>query len=110
MLKAFKDLTEREILGLAISLEEEDGRTYGEFAQRLRETYPTTAKMLEEMQAEESEHRSQLIEQFRVRFGEHIPLIHRRDVKGFVSRPAWWMVESIGPAAVRKAIESMESE
>lgn len=110
MPKAFKDLTEREILGLAISLEEEDGRTYGEFAQRLRESYPTTAKMLEEMQAEESDHRSQLIEQFRARFGEHIPLIHRQDVKGFVSRPAWWMVESIGPAAVRRAIESMESE
>ncbi|HEX4772322.1 MAG TPA: ferritin family protein [Bryobacteraceae bacterium] len=110
MPKAFKDLTEREILGLAISLEEEDGRTYAEFAQRLREPYPATAKMLDEMQAEESEHRSQLIEQFRARFGEHIPLIHRQDVKGFVSRPAWWMVESIGPAAVRKAIESMESE
>jgi rubrerythrin len=110
MPKAFKDLTEREILGLAISLEEEDGRTYAEFAQRLRDTYPATAKMLEEMQAEESEHRNRLIEQFRARFGEHIPLIHRQDVRGFVSRPAWWMVESIGPAAVRRAIESMESE
>jgi rubrerythrin len=110
MPKAFKDLSEREILGLAISLEEEDGRTYGEFAQRLRDTYPATAKMLDEMQEEESEHCKQLIEKYRARFGEHIPLIHRQDVRGFVSRPAWWMVEHIGPAAVRKAIESMESE
>lgn len=110
MPKAFKDLNEREILSLAISLEEEDGRTYGEFAQRLRDSYPATARMLEEMQGEESDHRNRLIEQFRARFGEHIPLIRRQDVKGFVSRPAWWMAESIGPAAVRKAIESMESE
>lgn len=110
MPKAFKDLTEREILGLAITLEEEDSRTYGEFAQRLREAYPATARVLEEMQAEELEHRRQLFELYRSRFGNHIPLIRRQDVGGFVSRPAWWMAESIGPAAVRRAIDSMESE
>jgi erythrin-vacuolar iron transport family protein len=110
MAKNFKDLSEREILGLAISLEEEDGRIYGEFAERLRENYPVTARMLEEMQAEESDHRTQLIEQYRLRFGEHIPLIRRQDVKGFVSRPAVWLVDSVGPNAVRRTIESMESE
>ena len=106
----FKDLSEREILALAVSLEEEDGRIYGEFAEGLREDYPATAKLLEEMQAEESGHRASLIDLYRTRFGEHIPLIRRQDVKGFVSRPPVWLVERIGPNAVRKAIESMESE
>ncbi len=110
MAKHFKDLTEREILAVAISLEEEDGRIYGEFAEALRENYPATANLLDEMQAEESEHRTRLIEVYRSRFGEHIPLIRRQDVKGFVSRPAVWLVEPIGPGAVRKSIESMESE
>ena len=110
MAKNFKDLTEREILALAVSLEEEDGRIYGEFAEGLRENYPGTAKLLDEMQAEESEHRSSLIDLYRSRFGEHIPLIRRQDVKGFVSRPAVWLIRPIGPKAVRTAIEQMETE
>ena len=110
MAKAFKDLTEREILALAISLEEEDGRIYGEFAERLRSDYPATATLVDEMRDEESQHRASLIELYRSRFGEHIPLIRRQDVKGFVSRPPVWLVESIGPGAVRKAVESMEAE
>lgn len=110
MAKNFQDLSDREILALAISLEEEDGRIYGEFAERLRQDYPATARLLEEMQAEESEHRSSLIDLYRLRFGEHIPLIRRQDVKGFVSRPPVWLIEKIGPGAVRKSIESMENE
>ena len=110
MAKNFKDLTEQEILALAVTLEEEDGRIYGEFAQGLTHNYPATAKMLAEMQAEESGHRASLIELYRARFGEHIPLIRRQDVKGFVSRPAVWLVGPIGPKAVRNAIESMEGE
>jgi rubrerythrin len=108
--KNFKDLTDREILALAITLEEEDGRIYGEFAERLRSDYPSTAKLLGEMQAEESFHRNSLIDLYRSRFGDHIPLIRRQDVKGFVSRPAVWLRQNIGPEAVRRAIESMESE
>jgi rubrerythrin len=110
MAKNFKDLSEREVLALAISLEEEDGRVYSEFAEALRETYPATAKMLDEMQAEESGHRASLIDLFRSRFGERIPLIRRQDVKGFVSRPPVWLVGNIGPDAVRRAMEQMESE
>ncbi|MDQ2776903.1 MAG: rubrerythrin [Acidobacteriota bacterium] len=110
MAKNFKDLSEREILGLAISLEEEDGRIYGQFAVKLRESYPGTSKMLEEMQEEESEHRSRLIDLYRSRFGEHILLIRRQDVRGFVSRPATWLLDSVGPNAVRRAIDSMETE
>lgn len=110
MAKNFKDLSEREILALAISLEEEDGRIYGEFAEGLRESYPASAKLLTEMQNEESDHRASLIDLYRVRFGDHIPLIRRQDVKGFVSRPPVWLVSPIGPKAIRKSIESMETE
>src|SRR5689334_3298737 len=70
MARNFKDLSEREIVALAISLEEEDGRIYGDFIDGLRDTYPASAKMFEEMQAEESEHRASLIEMYRRRFGE----------------------------------------
>lgn len=110
MAKHFSALTEREILAVAISLEEEDGRIFGQFAHRMRESYPVTARMLDEMQAEEMEHRGLLIEQYEQRFGDQIPLIRRQDVRGFVSRPAVWLTESIGPEAVRRAIAAMESE
>ena len=110
MAKNFRDLSEREILALAVSLEEEDGRIYGEFAEGLRSSYPATARMLDEMQAEESEHRASLLDLYRARFGDRIPYIRRQDVKGFVSRPPMWLIEPVGPNAVRKAIESMESE
>jgi erythrin-vacuolar iron transport family protein len=110
MAKNFKDLSEREILALAITLEEEDSRVYSDFADGLRETYPATAKMFEEMQAEESGHRRSLIETFRERFGEHIPLIRRQDVKGFVERKPVWLVRPLGIEAVRKQVEIMELE
>lgn len=110
MAKNFKDLSEREILALAISLEEEDGRIYGDFAEGLRETYPATARILDEMRAEESEHRKVLLETYRQRFGEHIPLIRRHDVKGFVTRRPVWLVRNLGVKAVRKQVELMELE
>jgi erythrin-vacuolar iron transport family protein len=110
MAKNFRDLSEREILALAISLEEEDGRIYREFAEGLRANYPATAKILEEMQAEESEHRASLIKLYQSRFGDHIPLIRRQDVRGFVSRPAIWLTGQVSPAVARKAIDSMEFE
>jgi erythrin-vacuolar iron transport family protein len=110
MAKSFKQLSEREILALAISLEEEDGRILGDFAQSLRETYPATAKLLEEMREEESEHRASLIGLYQSRFGDHIPLLRRSDVKGFVSRPPVWLAANIGPKAVRKTVEEMETE
>jgi rubrerythrin len=110
MAKRFKDLTEREILALAVSLEEEDARVYGDFAEGLRETYPATAKMFEQMQEEENGHRRALIETFRQRFGEHIPLIRRSDVKGFVQHKPVWLVRPLGIDTVRKQAEIMELE
>jgi len=108
--KNFKDLTDREILALAIQQEEEDSRVYSDFAEGLRENYPATAKIFEEMQAEESLHRQRLIDVYRQRFGEHIPLIRRQDVKGFVERRPVWLVRPLGINAVRKQVEIMELE
>src|SRR5216684_7686758 len=96
MLKEFKDLTEREILALAIQNEEEDGRIFGEFADQLRESYPATAQMFEDMREEEAAHRDRLYGTFRERFGDHIPLIRREDVKGFLKRRPLWLVRPLG--------------
>lgn len=108
--KRFRDLSEKEILALAIQLEEEDARVYGDFAEGLRETYPSTAKMFEDMQAEESRHRQSLIDLYQQRFGSHIPLIRRQDVKGFVERRPEWLVRPLGLNRVRKQAEIMELE
>jgi rubrerythrin len=110
MARNFKDLSEREILALAIALEEEDGRIYGDFVEGLRESYPATPKIFEEMQEEESGHRRSLIETYRQRFGEHIPLIRRQDVKGFVERRPVWLIRPLGIDVVRKQAEIMELE
>ena len=110
MARNFKDLSEREILALAISLEEEDGRVYADFADGLRETYPATAKLFDDMGAEESGHRASLFETYRQRFGEHIPLIRRQDVKGFVQRRPLWLARPLKIADARKQAELMELE
>jgi rubrerythrin len=110
MARKFKSLSEREILALAISLEEEDGRIYGDFADGLRETYPDTAKLFDEMRLEESDHRNKLIETFRARFGEHIPLIRRQDIQGFVTRRPVWLIRPLPIKEVRKQVEIMELE
>ncbi|MGA7918745.1 MAG: iron exporter MbfA [Candidatus Acidiferrales bacterium] len=108
--KRFKDLTEKEILALAIQLEEEDGRVYADFADGLRDSYPATAKMFEEMQQEENRHRQSLLEMYKQRFGDHIPLIRRQDVAGFVERRPEWLVRPLGLNTVRKQAEIMELE
>jgi rubrerythrin len=110
MARKFKDLTEREILALAIASEEEDGRVYADFADGLRESYPATAKLFEDMREEESQHRASLIETYRERFGEHIPLLRRDDVKGFVKRRPYWLTRPLKIADVRKQAELMELE
>jgi len=94
-MRDFNSLTEREILALAISLEEEDERIYADFADGLRQEFPATAAVYEGMQREESEHRRRLIELFRSRFGEHIPLVRRQDVRGFLVRKPIWLVRPL---------------
>jgi rubrerythrin len=110
MAKKFRELSEREILALAVFLEEEDGRIYADFADGLRQTYPDTAKIFDEMREEESGHRTVLIETYRRRFGEHIPLIRREDVKGFLRRRPVWLARPLRIQDVRKQVEVMELE
>jgi erythrin-vacuolar iron transport family protein len=109
-MKKFTELTEREVLALAISLEEEDERVYSDFAEGLRQDYPASAAMFEGMREEESGHRRRLIELYQKKFGEHIPLIRRQDVRGFVERPALWLIRPMRIDAVRKEASTMEVE
>src|ERR1700734_1752634 len=109
-MKKFHELTEREVLALAIALEEEDERVYADFAEGLRQDYPASAAMFEGMREEESGHRRKLIELYRKKFGEHIPLIRRQDVRGFVERPALWLIRPLRIEAVRKEASTMEVE
>jgi rubrerythrin len=110
MMRSFDSLSEREILALAISLEEEDERIYADFADGLRQDFPASAAVFDGMRAEESGHRRRLLELFRAKFGEHIPLIRRQDVKGFVTRKPVWLVRPLGLDTVRNQASTMEVE
>jgi len=110
MPKRFRDLTEKEILALAITSEEEDGRIYGEFVDALRESYPATAEMFEEMRVEEAGHRDRLLAMFQQKFGDHIPPIRREDVRGFLQRRPVWMMRPLGVKVARRQAEIMEME
>jgi rubrerythrin len=109
-MRSFESLTEQEVLALAIALEEEDERVYGDFVENFRKDFPATAAMFAEMKEEESTHRRKLIDLYRVKFGEHIPLIRRGDVKGLVSRKAIWLTQPLRPDAARKQASTLEVE
>ena len=110
MVKAFSELSEREILALAISLEEDDARIYGDYGDRLKADYPETAKMLTTMRDEELAHAQRLMDAFQAQFGKHIPFIQRQDVKGFLRRKPLWLVKVLSVHQVRKEVELMEAE
>jgi rubrerythrin len=109
-MRTFDSLTEQEILALAISAEEEDERTYADYAERLRESFPASAAVFDGMRAEETSHRTRLLELYRRRFGDHIPLIRRQDVRGFVRRRPAWLMQPLGVDVVRKQAAAMEVE
>jgi rubrerythrin len=109
-LRAFSDLSEREILALAISNEEEDGRIYADFAEGLQDNYPDTARVFLDMAAEENEHRRLLIDTFVQKFGSHIPLIRRQHIRGTIQRRPLWQVRPLGIEAVRRQAVEMEEE
>lgn len=109
-MRDFNSLSEQEILALAISLEEEDERIYADFAEGMRQDFPSTAAVLDGMRAEESGHRRRLIELYQKRFGEHIPLIRRQDVRGFVQRQPVWLVKPLGLDKLRKQAGAIEVE
>jgi rubrerythrin len=99
--RRFRDLSEQEVLALAISSEEDDARIYRSYADRLRADYPDSAAMFDEMAAEEDTHRQRLIELHRSRFGEVIPLIRREHVAGYYARRPVWLVENLGLDRIR---------
>ncbi len=108
--RRFSDLSEQEILALAISSEEDDGRIYRQYAQRLTEDYPASAKIFEEMAVEEDSHRKQLIDLHRRRFGDVIPLIRREHVAGFYARRPVWLSETMSLDRIRHEAEAMEQQ
>jgi rubrerythrin len=109
-MRAFKSLSEREILALAISLEEEDARIYEDLAEGLEAAHPAHASHFRKMREDEDGHRHRLLDLYRSKFGEHIPLIRRQDVKGFVRRHPVWLVRPLGLDAARKQAQTMELE
>jgi rubrerythrin len=109
-MRRFSDLTEQEVLALAISNEEEDGQLYADFAQSLRETYPDTAQVFDGMAAEESEHRRSLIDLYVARFGKQIPPIRRKDVRGAPTYQSAWQLMPRGIEAIRRQARQMEAD
>jgi rubrerythrin len=110
LMRDFSELSEREVLALAIGSEEEDGRIYNDIAERLKDDFPASAHVFVEMANEESEHRRALLDLYREKFGEHIPLVRRQDVRGFLTRKPVWQLPKPSIEAVRKMAESMEAE
>jgi rubrerythrin len=108
--RQFKNLSEQEVLALAISSEEDDARIYRWYAQRLRADYPQSAHVFEDMAGEEDAHRASLIEEHRRRFGEVIPLIRREHVAGFYNRRPVWLIQNLGPERIRREATRMEIE
>lgn len=109
-MKRFAELSEKEILALAISSEDDDARTYMTFASALAERYPASARVFMEMAEEENEHRRRLTDAYVERFGDHIPLIRRTDVTGFVKHQPAWLMKQLSLDTVRKRAEVMELE
>lgn len=109
-MRDFSQLSEREVLALAIGAEEEDGRIYLDVAERLREEYPDTANVFVEMAGEETVHRHRLLDLYKEKFGEHIPLIRRQDVRGFINRKPVWQLPKPNLDDIRNLAESMEVE
>ena len=109
-MKRFAELTEQEIIALAITNEDEDSRIYRGFAEGLRKTYPASAKVFDEMAEEEVRHRTMLFDLYRSKFGEYLPLIRRQDVKGFIQKQPLWLMHPLNLEEVRKFAENMEYE
>src|SRR5205809_5153649 len=102
-MRTFDSLSEREILALAIAMEEDDGRIYGDFADGVRQQYPATASALERMRGEEGTHRDRLLNLYRQKFGDHLPMIRREHVRGFIRRRPVWMTRPLGIDTIRRA-------
>ena len=108
--RQFKNLSEQEVLALAISSEEDDARIYRWYAQRLRADYPQSAQMFEDIARVEDDHRAWLVDEHRRRFGDTMPLIRREHVAGFYQRRPVWLVENLGLERIREEAARMETD
>ncbi|MBE0412383.1 iron exporter MbfA [Yoonia sp.] len=108
--RRFKELSEQEIIALAISSEEDDARIYRSYAEMLRDAYPASAAVFDGMAKEEDEHRHRLIDLHSHRFGDVIPLIRREHVSGFYARRPVWLVENLGLDRIREEAAQMERD
>jgi rubrerythrin len=108
--KRFSDLSEQEILALAISSEEDDARIYRQYGEALRAEYPDSSAVFDGMAVEEDDHRRRLIDLHMARFGKVIPLIRREHVSGYYARRPVWLVENLGLAKIRSEAEAMERD
>jgi erythrin-vacuolar iron transport family protein len=109
-MRNFDSLSEREVLALAIGMEEEDARVYADYADGLREKFPASAEVFLKMREQEIGHRKRLTELYEKKFGDHIPHVRREDVRGFIKRRPIWLVRPLGLDAVRKQAATMEAE
>jgi rubrerythrin len=109
-MKRFEELSEAEIIALAIANEEEDARIYRDFAEGLREEFPASTQMFEAMAREEDDHRRRLLDLYRAEFGEHLPFIRRDHVTGFIERQPIWLLRPLRLEAVQAQAEAMEQE
>jgi rubrerythrin len=108
--KRFSDLSEQEIIALAISSEEDDARIYRGYAEGLRADFPDSAAVFDGMAEEEDSHRALLIDLHQTRFGSTIPLIRREHVAGYYNRRPVWLVENLGLERIRAEAEAMERD
>ncbi|MGH1576652.1 iron exporter MbfA [Planktotalea sp.] len=106
--RRFSDLTEQEVLALAISSEEDDARIYRSYAEELRSEFPASAAIFEDMADEEDTHRSRLIAQHQQRFGAVIPLIRREHVAGHYARQPVWLIKNLSLERIREEAANME--
>jgi len=109
-MRDFSELTEKEILALAIQNEEEDGRIYADYANAMHEDFPASAKVFEEMALEENEHRRILIDMFVAKFGDHIPLVRRQDIRGYIQRRPLWHIKPLPIDKLRRQAREMEED
>ncbi|HZZ42065.1 MAG TPA: ferritin family protein [Tepidisphaeraceae bacterium] len=110
MPRPFSTLSEQEILSLAITLEDTDSRIYSDFAAGLREHFPASAAIFDQMHTAEISHRDRLTALYKQRFGDHLPMIRREDVRGFLPRKPVWLIRPLGLDVVRRHAAQMESE
>jgi rubrerythrin len=108
--RRFADLSEQEVLALAISSEEDDARIYRQYGEMLRKDYPASARIFDDMATEEDEHRRRLLKAHQIRFGDVIPLIRREHVAGFYARKPIWLAQNLSLETIRGEAEAMERD